>query len=141
MRYVGGVACLVCLERGLGRDSDQKEYSDVYLACLRRDEKGRQTDKELEMPKTRREEGGLGDWSSTGTFLRKPSSGWLHDDHELQEQSSINYKIKVSPSLCLSPTAPVRADPPVDQCKHYYTNKHSLQPLPGLVFLALLSGT
>ena len=81
----------------------------------------RQTDRELEMPKTRREEGGLGDWSSTGTFLRKPSSGWLHDDHELQDQSSINYKIKVSPSLCLSSAAPVGADPPVDQCKQEQT--------------------
>lgn len=45
------------------------------------------------MPKTRRDERGLGDWSSTGTFLRKPASGWLHEDHELTDQSSINYKI------------------------------------------------
>ena len=50
------------------------------------------------MPKTRREEGGLGDWSSTGTFLRKPTSGWLHEDRELSEQSSINYQIWVSES-------------------------------------------
>jgi hypothetical protein len=47
------------------------------------------------MPKTRRDERGLGDWSSTGTFLRKPASGWLHEDHELTDQSSINYKIWV----------------------------------------------
>lgn len=48
------------------------------------------------MPKTKRDgEAGLGDWSSTGTFLRKPSSGWLHEERELKDGSSINYQIKV----------------------------------------------
>lgn len=47
------------------------------------------------MPKTKRDgEAGLGDWSSTGTFLRKPSSGWLHEERELKDGSSINYQIK-----------------------------------------------
>ena len=49
------------------------------------------------MPKTRKDEG-LGDWSSTGTFLRKPTTGWLHEDHELCNQSSINYRIQVMTS-------------------------------------------
>lgn len=48
------------------------------------------------MPKTKKDaEGGLGDWSSTGTFLRKPATGWLHEDRELMDGSSINYQVKV----------------------------------------------
>ena len=36
-----------------------------------------------------------GDWSETGTFLRKPASGWLHDDAELMDNSCINYEVEV----------------------------------------------
>lgn len=36
-----------------------------------------------------------GDWSTTGTFLRKPSGGWLHEDRELQDGLSINYNVQV----------------------------------------------
>ena len=39
---------------------------------------------------------GMGDWSETGTFLRKPTSGWLHEDRELMDGSSINYEVQVS---------------------------------------------
>lgn len=49
------------------------------------------------MPKTKKDaEGGLGDWSSTGTFLRKPTSGWLHEERELTDGASINYPVQVS---------------------------------------------
>ncbi|KAL5481264.1 hypothetical protein EMCRGX_G021395 [Ephydatia muelleri] len=34
----------------------------------------------------------VGDWSESGTFLRKPVSGWLHDDRDLMN-SGITYKI------------------------------------------------
>ena len=37
-----------------------------------------------------------GDWSTTGTFLRKPAGGWLHEDQELQNGLSINYDVHVS---------------------------------------------
>ena len=47
-----------------------------------------------------------GDWSVTGTFLRKPSGGWLHEDRELQNGLSINYNVQV----CLSYT--------VFECEH-----------------------
>ena len=36
-----------------------------------------------------------GDWSESGTFLRKPASGWLHEDSELMENSCINYEVEV----------------------------------------------
>ena len=36
-----------------------------------------------------------GDWSDSGTFLRKPASGWLHDDTELMDNSCINYEVEV----------------------------------------------
>lgn len=36
-----------------------------------------------------------GDWSTTGTFLRKPAGGWLHEDRELQNGLSVNYNVQV----------------------------------------------
>ena len=36
-----------------------------------------------------------GDWSTTGTFLRKPAGGWLHEDRELQNGLSVNYSVQV----------------------------------------------
>ena len=36
-----------------------------------------------------------GDWSESGTFLRKPASGWLHEDSELMDNSCINYQVEV----------------------------------------------
>ena len=36
-----------------------------------------------------------GDWSESGTFLRKPASGWLHEDTELMDNSCINYEVEV----------------------------------------------
>ena len=48
------------------------------------------------MPKTKKDtEGGHGDWSATGTFLRKPNSGWLHEERELTRGAAINYSIQV----------------------------------------------
>ena len=48
------------------------------------------------MPKTKKDaEGGHGDWSATGTFLRKPSSGWLHEERELTRGAAINYSVQV----------------------------------------------
>ncbi|XP_064390629.1 SHC-transforming protein 1-like [Halichondria panicea] len=34
-----------------------------------------------------------GDWSSTGTFLRRPPTGWLHEDTELMRGSFIDYEV------------------------------------------------
>jgi hypothetical protein len=42
-----------------------------------------------------------GDWSTTGTFLRKPAGGWLHEDRELREGLSINYNVQVSGLICV----------------------------------------
>ena len=42
---------------------------------------------------------GQGDWSDTGTFLRKPQAGWLHDDDSLIN-SSVTYSVKVC--LCVA---------------------------------------
>ena len=39
---------------------------------------------------------GGGDWSNTGTFLRKPPTGWLHEDSELMHGSFIDYEVYVS---------------------------------------------
>ena len=39
------------------------------------------------------------DWSSTGTFLRKPAGGWIHDDSEFQSGLSINYTVQVNSCL------------------------------------------
>ena len=36
------------------------------------------------------------DWSATGTFLRKPAGGWIHEDGEFQSGLSINYTVQVS---------------------------------------------
>ena len=48
------------------------------------------------MPKTKKDaEVGHGDWSATGTFLRKPSSGWLHEERELTRGAAINYSVQV----------------------------------------------
>jgi len=35
------------------------------------------------------------DWSSTGTFLRKPAGGWIHEDGEFHSGLSINYTVQV----------------------------------------------
>ena len=39
----------------------------------------------------------MGDWSESGTFLRKPANGWLHDDRDLTN-TGITYKIHVCAS-------------------------------------------
>lgn len=36
-----------------------------------------------------------GDWSTTGTFLRKPTGGWLHEDPELKNGRCIDYTVQV----------------------------------------------
>lgn len=40
-------------------------------------------------------EAGGGDWSDTGTFVRKPATGWLHKDTDLVDGSYIRYKLTV----------------------------------------------
>ena len=50
----------------------------------------------VEMRKAKQNSADLaGDWSNTGTFLRKPAGGWLHEDRELQSGLSINYSVQV----------------------------------------------
>ena len=38
-----------------------------------------------------------GEWTKTGSFLHKPSRGWLHSDNSLQE-GGVCYAVKVSES-------------------------------------------
>ena len=49
------------------------------------------------MRKARQQQGCdlAGDWSTTGTFLRKPAGGWLHEDRELQNGLCVNYSVHV----------------------------------------------
>lgn len=37
-----------------------------------------------------------GDWSETGTFIRKPSTGWIHKDEDLTDGSAVRYRVAVS---------------------------------------------
>ena len=34
-------------------------------------------------------------WTNTGSFIKKPSSGWLHSDRDLMNGSSITYSVRV----------------------------------------------
>ena len=48
------------------------------------------------MSKKKKAGAGLGgDWSESGTFLRRPAGGWLHEDRELMDASAINYEVQV----------------------------------------------
>lgn len=51
-----------------------------------------------DMPKNKPSNWGTsgGDWSDTGTFVRKPSTGWLHRESELTNGSYVRYKLNVS---------------------------------------------
>ena len=46
------------------------------------------------MAKAKQWSGG-GDWSDTGTFVRKPSTGWIHKDQDLLDGSEIRYRVAV----------------------------------------------
>lgn len=35
-------------------------------------------------------------WTNTGSFIKKPTSGWLHNDRDLMNGSSITYSVRVS---------------------------------------------
>lgn len=37
-----------------------------------------------------------GDWSETGTFVRKPPTGWLHSEQDLTDGAYVRYQIAVS---------------------------------------------
>ena len=37
-----------------------------------------------------------GDWSDTGTFVRKPATGWLHKDSDLANGAYVKYRLSVS---------------------------------------------
>lgn len=37
-----------------------------------------------------------GDWTETGTFIRKPPTGWIHRDEDLTEGSEVRYRVAVS---------------------------------------------
>lgn len=34
-------------------------------------------------------------WTSTGSFIKKPTTGWLHSDRDLMNGSSITYTVRV----------------------------------------------
>ena len=44
------------------------------------------------MPKTK-ENSGCSDWTQTGTFIRKPVSGWLHSDTDMTDGSFVRYRL------------------------------------------------
>ena len=33
--------------------------------------------------------------AESGSFVRKPAKGWIHPDHELDEDSCVNYQTQV----------------------------------------------
>ena len=39
--------------------------------------------------------GAGGDWSDTGTFVRKPATGWIHRSEDLVDGSEIRYRVTV----------------------------------------------
>lgn len=42
-----------------------------------------------------------GDWSDTGTFVRKPATGWLHKESDLTSGAYVKYRLNVSTSYTL----------------------------------------
>ena len=34
-------------------------------------------------------------WTSTGSFIKKPTSGWLHSDRDMMNGSNITYSVRV----------------------------------------------
>ena len=34
-------------------------------------------------------------WTSTGSFIKKPTTGWLHNDRDLMNGSTITYSVRV----------------------------------------------
>ena len=50
------------------------------------------------MPKTKGGGWGAsgGDWTETGTFVRKPPTGWLHRDADLTDGAYVRYRLAVS---------------------------------------------
>ena len=49
-----------------------------------------------DMPKNKPNAGSsAGDWSNTGTFVRKPATGWLHRDLDLTDGAYVKYRLNV----------------------------------------------
>jgi len=46
-------------------------------------------------------------WTSTGSFIKKPTTGWLHSDRDLMNGSSITYSVRVSYIFVVCVTAPL----------------------------------
>ena len=40
-------------------------------------------------------------WTNTGSFIKKPTSGWLHNDRDLMNGSSITYSVRVNTNECV----------------------------------------
>ena len=75
-------------------------YSILIYLCLDTDKK-LTCKKSCEMPKNKPSGGGGWgvsgtDWSDTGTFVRKPSSGWLHSETDLNDGAYVKYRLTVS---------------------------------------------
>ena len=34
-------------------------------------------------------------WTSTGSFIKKPTTGWLHNDRDMMNGSGITYSVRV----------------------------------------------
>lgn len=34
-------------------------------------------------------------WTNTGSFIKKPTTGWLHNDRDLMNGASVTYSVRV----------------------------------------------
>lgn len=42
------------------------------------------------------------DWTNTGSFVNKPSKGWLHPNEQLHPGAGVCYRVRVSHSHALN---------------------------------------
>lgn len=52
------------------------------------------------------------EWARNGSFMKKPMSGWLHEDDALSHGDGVYYPVKVPPS-------------PYERLAYVYTRRHS----------------
>ena len=42
------------------------------------------------------------DWTNTGSFVNKPSKGWLHPNEQLHPDAGVSYGVRVRPILLIT---------------------------------------
>ena len=52
-------------------------------------------------PRGRQPSTGLQDWSNRGSFMNKPTRGWLHPDSQLNPDAGVIYGVRVSMKISL----------------------------------------